>query len=162
MVPLVFPDPAVKVAPGGSPDAASEAIGSPFGSEAVTLTVSRLFSATVAVAGDVTVGAPLVTILIAVVAEAVKLFAAVNVTSYSPTSLFVGNHVSVPVLFPGSAANVAPDGTPDAVSEPIASPSGSTAVMFSLSVLPTTAPTVSGAVTTGARSTLFTVITVFA
>ena len=100
--------------------------------------------------------------VIAVVAEAVKLFVAVNVTSYSPTSLFVGDHVSVPVVFPGPAANVAPDGTPDAVSEPIASPSGSTAVMFSLNVLPTTAAAVGGAVTTGARSTLFTVITVFA
>src|SRR5438093_1413200 len=78
-VPVVLPGPGVKLDPEG-PAAASEAIGSPFGSEAVTLTVSRLFSATVAVAGDVTAGAPLVTILIAVVAEAVKLFEAVNVT----------------------------------------------------------------------------------
>ena len=80
-VPVVFPDPGVNVAPAGCPEAASEAIASPSGSEAVTFTVIWLSAFPFAVAGAVTSGArsTLVTV-ITVLAEPVKAFEAVNVT----------------------------------------------------------------------------------
>ena len=53
---MVLPGPGTKVAPAGSPETVSESIAGVSGSEAVTSTVSALFSATVAVAGAVTDG----------------------------------------------------------------------------------------------------------
>ena len=77
----MFPGPAEKLAPGGSPAAVSEVIASPSGSEAVTLTVSGPFSGPVAVAGVVIAGArsTLVTV-IAVLAVPVRAFEALKVT----------------------------------------------------------------------------------
>jgi hypothetical protein len=82
-VPLVLPAPAANVAPAvmAVPEAVSEAMASPSGSAAVTLTVRSEFSFTEAVAGAETTGArsTLFTV-IAVDAEPESVFAAVNVT----------------------------------------------------------------------------------
>jgi hypothetical protein len=55
-VPLVFPGSGEKLAPAGSPVADSEAIAGPSASDAVTVTVSRVPSVPLAVAGAVTTG----------------------------------------------------------------------------------------------------------
>src|SRR3989304_3263068 len=160
-VPLRLSPAGVKLPPEGTPAAVREPIGSPSGSEAETATVISVFSSPDAVAGAVATGVWSTSVAVtAVLAEAVKLFVAVNVTLYVPTSLCVGDHVIVPAVLPGSAAKVAPGGRPAAGGGRIASPSGSEAVTFSVSVLPTITPAVGGAVTTGARSTLVTVMSV--
>ena len=61
---------------------------------------------------------------------------------------------------PDPAANAAPAGRPDAVSELIGSPSGSDAATFSIRAWFSSTDAVAGAVITGTRSTLFTVMTV--
>jgi hypothetical protein len=74
----------------------------------------------------------------------------------------LGVQLSVPAVFEAFAANVAPAvmAVPVAVSEVIASPSGSEAVTLTVSSAPSAPVAVAGAVTTGARSTLVTVIAV--
>jgi hypothetical protein len=83
-VPLVFPAPAVNVAPAvmAVPVAVSEVIASPSGSDADTVKVISVFSAPETVAGAVTTGArsTLVTVMF-VVAEPLNAFDAVNVTA---------------------------------------------------------------------------------
>ena len=74
----------------------------------------------------------------------------------------VGVQLSVPLVLPAPAANVAPAvmAVPEAVSEVMASPSGSFAVTLTVRSEFSFTEAVAGAVTTGARSTLFTVIAV--
>ncbi len=76
----------------------------------------------------------------------------------------LGVQLKVPDVFEAFAANVAPAvmAVPDAVSEVIASPSGSLAVTLTVNSEPSATVAVAGAVTTGARSTLVTVIAVVA
>src|SRR6185369_874887 len=128
-VPLVLPAPAANVAPAVTavPVAVSEVIAWASGSFAVTLTVRSEFSFTEAVAGAVTVGArsTLLTV-IAVDAEPDRTFVAVNVTAKLPDCVNVGVQLSVPLVLPAPAANVAPAvmAVPVAVNEVMASPSG--------------------------------------
>ena len=73
-----------------------------------------------------------------------------------------GVHENVPDVFVAFAVNVAPAGKPVAVRLVIVSPSGSEAVTVKV-ISGFSAPvTVAGAVTTGARSTLVTVMLVVA
>ena len=74
----------------------------------------------------------------------------------------VGVQESVPVVLPAPAANVAPAvmAVPEAVSEVIASPSMSDAETPTVRSEFSFTEAVAGAVTVGARSTLFTVIAV--
>jgi len=121
------------------------------------------FSFTEAVAGAVTVGArsTLFTV-IAVDAEPERAFAAVNVTAKLPACVNVGVQESVPLVLPAPAVNVAPPvmAVPAAVSEVIAWASGSFAETVKLKSEFSLTEAVAGAVTVGARSTLFTVIAV--
>src|SRR6185436_12567729 len=132
-VPVVLPAPAANVAPAvmAVPEAVSEVIAWASASAAETLTVRSEFSFTDAVAGAVTVGArsTLFTV-IAVDAEPERAFVAVNVAAKLPDCVNVGVQLSVPLVLPAPAANVAPAVTavPEAVSEVIASPSMSDAV----------------------------------
>src|SRR6185436_12819285 len=136
-VPLVLPAPAANVAPAVTavPVAVNEVMASPSGSFAVTLTVRSEFSLTEAVAGAVTVGArsTLLTV-IAVDAEPERAFVAVNVAAKLPDCVNVGVQLSVPLVLPPPAANVAPAVTavPVAVSEVIAWASGSFAVTLTV------------------------------
>ena len=66
----------------------------------------------------------------------------------------------MPLVLPGPGANPAPAGRPAAFNDVIDSPSGSLAVTVTVRSDPTFPDTDAGAVTTGARSTLVTVITV--
>ena len=161
-VPLVFPAPAVNVAPAvmAVPDAVSEVIAGPSASDAETVNERSEFSFTEAVAGAVTTGAAPVPTEIAVEAEPERAFVAVNVTPNEPAE--AGVQDNVPLVLPAPAVNVAPAvmAVPAAVSEVIAWPSGSTAETVKLRGAPTVPFCDAGAVTTGARSTLFTVIAV--
>jgi hypothetical protein len=76
----------------------------------------------------------------------------------------LGVQLNVPDVFPAPAVNVLPvvAGELAAVREAIAWPSGSAADTVNVRLSPSVTPCVGGAVTTGARSTLFTVITVAA
>ena len=116
-----------------------------------------------AFAGAVTTGArsTLFTV-IAVDAEPDKAFVAVNVAAKLPDCVNVGVQLKVPLVLPAPAANVAPAVTaePEAVSEVMASPSASAAVTVTVRSEFSLTEAVAGAVTTGARSTLFTVIAV--
>ena len=103
-------------------------------------------------------------IVIAVVAEPVSAFLAVNVTLYGlpddwPT---VGVQLNVPELKDAFAENVAPAGSGAAANDVIASPFGSAADTVKVSREVSAPLAVGGAVTTGARSTLFTVMPVVA
>jgi hypothetical protein len=164
-VPLVLPAPAANVAPPVTavPVAVSEVMASASGSFAVTLTVRSEFSLTEAVAGAVTVGAlsTLFTV-IAVDAEPERAFAAVNVAAKLPACVNVGVQLKVPLVLPAPAANVAPAVTavPVAVSEVMASASGSLAVTLTVRSEFSFTEAVAGAVTVGALSTLLTVIAV--
>ena len=84
-MPLVLPAPAVNVPPAvmAVPEAVSEVIAWPSGSEAVTVKVISVFSFPEAVAGAVTTGArsPFVTVTF-VVAEPVRAFVAVKIAVY--------------------------------------------------------------------------------
>jgi hypothetical protein len=161
-VPLVFPAPAANVAPAvmAEPVAVSEVIAGPSASDAVTLIVRSEFSFTDAVAGAVTIGGLPAATVIDVEAEPDRAFAAVNVAPNVP--VVAGVQLSVPLVFPAPAVNVAPPvmAVPAAVSEVIAWPSGSFAETVKLKFTPTVPLAFAGAVTTGARSTLFTVIAV--
>ncbi len=121
-VPLVFPAPAANVAPAvmAEPAAVSEAIAGPSGSDAVTLIVRSEFSFTDAVAGAVTIGGLPAATEIEVEAEPDKAFEAVNVAPNVPVD--AGVQLSVPLVFPAPAVNVAPFviAVPAAVSEVIA------------------------------------------
>jgi hypothetical protein len=76
----------------------------------------------------------------------------------------VGVHEKVPLVLPAPAVNVLPvvAGVLTSVNEVIAWPSGSAAVTVTVPAVPVAKLAVAGAVTTGARSTLFTVTTVAA
>ena len=161
-VPLVFPAPVANVAPAvmAVPEAVSEAIAGPSASDAETSTVRSEFSFTDAVAGAVTTGAPPAPTVIAVEAEPESAFAAVNVTPKDPVA--AGVQEKVPLVLPAPAVNDAPAvmAVPAAVSELIACASGSFAETVNVRSTQTEPFAVAGAVTTGARSTLFTVIAV--
>ena len=161
-VPLVFPAPAANDAPAvmAVPAAVSEVIAGPSASVAETVKLRSEFSFTEAVAGAVTTGGLPAPTVIEVEAEPDKAFAAVNVAPNVPVD--AGVQLSVPLVFPAPAVNVAPAvmAVPAAVSEVIALPSGSFAETVKLNGAPTVPFCVAGAVTVGARSTLFTVIDV--
>jgi hypothetical protein len=74
----------------------------------------------------------------------------------------LGVHEKVPLVFDAFVVNTLPvvSGEEADVNEAIASPSGSAAETVKLPGLPSPKRAVAGAVTTGARSTLFTVIAV--
>ena len=76
----------------------------------------------------------------------------------------VGVHEKVPDVLPAPAVNVLPvvAGVLASVNVVIACPSGSAAVTVTVPATPPLKEAVEGAVTTGARSTLFTVIAVAA
>ena len=102
--------------------------------------------------------------VIEILAEPDKAFAARKLTLKVPVSLAIGVQLKVPVVFPEPGVNTAwfPAGSPvrSALRDVMASPSGSEAVTFTVMALPAVPLTEAGAVTTGARSTLFTVIRV--
>src|SRR5688572_29895594 len=145
------------------PAAVSEVIASPSGSEAVTVNVMSVPTCPEAVGGAVTTGAPstLLTVMV-VVAVPVSAFAAVNVTLYVPDCVEDGVHENVPEVFAVFFVNVAPAGRGAAVRFVMASPSGSEAVTVKVISVPSLPEAVGGATTTGARSTLFTVMVVVA
>ena len=97
-----------------------------------------------------------------VVVEVVRAFDAVNVTLYTPDCVLLGVQLNVPDVLAAFFVNVAPAGSGAAVRFVIASPSGSTAPTRNVISVPSLPEAVAGAVTTGARSTLFTVIAVVA
>jgi hypothetical protein len=160
-VPVLSPL-STKLEPVGEPMAVS-VTWSPSGSVAETPKVRRTPSSVVWLAGAVTVGfwfwLPTVTV---VAAEPERAFDAVNVTVYVPACVVVGVHANVPEVFEAFAVNVLPvvAGEEAAVNDAIASPSGSAADTVKLPATPSLKDAVAGAVTTGARSTLFTVIAV--
>jgi hypothetical protein len=86
---------------------------------------------------------------------------AVNVTEYDPACVLLGVHENVPLEFDAFVVKVLPvvGGEEDAVNEVIG-PSGSIAVTVNVRRFPSVTDWVAGAVTTGARSTLFTVTVV--
>jgi hypothetical protein len=145
------------------PVAVKFVMASPSGSAAVTVTVNSEFSATVAVAGAVTTGArsPF-EIVIAVVAEPERAFDAVKVTLNVPVCALVGVQLNVPDVFVAFFVKVAPVGSGAATRFVIASPSGSAADTVKVRSVLDGPPAVAGAVTTGARSTLVTVMLVVA
>jgi len=109
----------------------------------------------------VTVGgrSPVVTVSV-VAADPDSAFEAVNVSVNVP--VIEGVQLKVPDVFPAPAVNVLPvvAGLLASVNEVIAFPSGSTAVTVTVTGLPVVPEARPGAVTVGARSTLFTVIAV--
>ncbi len=166
-VPDVLPAPAVNVLPvvAGEEAAVKDVMALPSGSFAVTVKERRTFSFTVCVAGAVTVGglsagAPIVSV---VAAEPDRAFAAVNVSVNVP--VIPGVQLNVPDVFPAPAVNVEPvvAGVLTSVKDVIAWPSGSVAVtVIGVIAVPDVPEAEAGAVTTGARSTLFTVTVVAA
>ena len=74
--------------------------------------------------------------------------------------LLVGVQLNVPDVLVAFAVNVAPEGSGAAVSEAMASPSGSAALTVNVVRTFEVALTVAGAVTTGARSVFAIVIAV--
>src|SRR6266853_4320082 len=95
-------------------------------------------------------------------ADPVKAFVAVNVTLNVPVCALVGVQLNVPDVLPAPAVKVAPVGSGAAVSDVMASPSGSAAVTVNVMRTLEEPLTVAGAVTTGARSVFVTVIAVVA
>ena len=142
------------------PAAVSEVIDWLSASVADTVTDSGEFSFTDAVAGAVTTGAWPDATEIAVEAEPDSAFAAVNVTAKDPVD--AGVQLNVPEVLPPPAVNVAPAvmAVPAAVSEVMAFASGSFADTVKVRSTLALVFAVGGAVTVGARSTLFTVIDV--
>ena len=92
--------------------------------------------------------------VIVVEAEPLRAFWAVNVTPYAPAAVNDGVQLNVPEVLPAPAVNVPPAvmAVPEAVSEAIASPSGSAAPTVNVRSAFSQPPRVAGAVTTGARS----------
>jgi hypothetical protein len=164
-VPDVLPAPAVNVLPvvAGEEAAVKDVMALPSGSFAVTVNERRTPSFTVCVAGAVTTGArsPLTTVSV-VAALPERPFAAVNVSVNVP--VIAGFHEKVPLVLPAPAVNVLPvvAGVLTSVNDVIAWPSGSDAVTVTVPGVPVVKEAVAGAVTTGARSTLFTVTVVAA
>src|SRR5262245_43902409 len=134
---------------------------SPSGSTTEICTVSESPSATLAVAGAVTTGARsvLVTVMV-VVSEPESALLAVKMTLYVPVWEKFGVQLKVPLVLLGPEVNVAPGGRPDATRERIGSLSGSATVIFTVSGWFSATVVVAGAVTTGARSVLVTVMAV--
>jgi hypothetical protein len=99
-----------------------------------------------------------------VAAEPERAFAAVNVSVYVPACASEGVQLNVPDVFPAPAVNVLPvvAGVLTSVSVVSAWPSGSAAVTVTVPATLLVKVAVAGAVTTGARSTLFTVTVVAA
>src|SRR5687767_7937053 len=151
----------VNVAPAGRGAATRFVIASPSGSDADTVKVISVFSAPEAVAGATTTGArsTLLTVMF-VVSEPERAFDAVNVTLYVPACVKDGVHENVPEVFAAFFVNVAPAGRPAAVRLVMASPSGSEADTVKVISVFSAPEAVAGATTTGARSTLVTVIVV--
>jgi hypothetical protein len=104
--------------------------------------------------------------VIAVAAVPLRALLAVNVTVYVPVSPNAGVQLNVPDVFAAFTVNAAlfPTGSPEmsAIKAVIVSPSGSAAATVNEISVPSFPEAVAGAVTTGARSTLFTVIAVAA
>jgi len=142
-------------------------IASPSGSDAATVNVISVCSAPLAVPGAVTTGARFTFVtVIDVDADPASAFAAVKLTGYAdpPPSEKVGVHVNVPDVcasFEAKAPSL-PAGklARSAVSEAIASPSGSDADTVNVISVCSAPLAVPGAVTTSARSTFVTVIDV--
>src|SRR5262249_32248835 len=135
--------------------ATSDAMPWPSGSDAETANVSADDSTPRAVTGAVTAGArSRLRTVTAVVAESLMAFAALNTTLYAPASAKVGVQRGEPLVFPLAAVKLAPAGSPAAVSEAIASPSGSEALTFTASAPFSSTVADVGAVTTGARSSV--------
>jgi hypothetical protein len=136
---------------------------SPSGSEAATVNEISVPSFPEAVAGAVTTGAWSTSVtVITVEAVPLKALLAVNVTVYVPACVNDGVQSNVPDVFDAFGVNVAlvGSGAPDRLV--IASPSGSSAVTVNVISVFSVPEAVAGAVTTGARSTSPTVITVAA
>src|SRR5206468_832639 len=116
-VPLALSGAGVNVAPAGRLVAVSEAMASPSGSLAVTVTVSGWSSAISAVAVTDTrgawSGAPTVMLVTASPTSALE---AVKVTEWEPSSPWPGVQLRMPDALSGSGVNVAPAGRPVAVS----------------------------------------------
>jgi len=152
-VPLMLPAPAKNVAPAvmAEPDAVNVEIASPSGSEAATVKERSEPSMPETAAGAVNIGARSGQFEeITVDAEPDNAFAAVNITVALPQS--GGVHWNVPDVFVPLTENVAPAGSGAAVSDVIASPSGSDAKTTKLIRVPGDPEAVAGAVMTGARS----------
>src|SRR5687767_9587159 len=160
-VPEVFAAFFVNVAPAGRGAATRFVIASPSGSDADTVKVISVFSAPEAVASLPAALAisTLVTVIV-VDAEPLSAFDAVNVTLYVPDCVLDGVHEKVPEVFAAFFVNVAPAGRGAATRFVIASPSGSEADTVKVISVPSAPEAVAGATTTGARSTLVTVIVV--
>src|SRR5437867_13046405 len=168
MVPVALLGPTVKVAllPGGRPEkfAISPPSGCPSGSEARTVrTKEEPSTAVVSTGADSTGARSTLLRRIADAAEPVSAFEARNVTVYGPgASLKPGIHTSVPEVLPGSGVKTAPlpAGKPLRLApiEAIAWPSGSNAVTWIRTGVPSVPFTVAGAVTTGGASTSATVM----
>src|SRR5438876_11958100 len=95
-----------------------------------------------------------------VVAAPESELAAVNVTAYLPLSPEAGVQLNVPLVRLAFAENVAPDGSPEATSDAMVWPSGSEAETANVIADTSAPPAVAGAVQTGARSTVRTVVVV--
>jgi hypothetical protein len=89
-------------------------------------------------------------IVIVVDVDALSALAAVNVTVTLPACANPGVQLSVPVVLPEPGVKVAPAGNPVAESDTIVSASGSDAVTFTVSGLPSAPLAVAGALTSGA------------
>jgi hypothetical protein len=102
--------------------------------------------------------------VIVVAAEPERAFVAVNVTVYVPDCVLFGVQLNVPDVFEAFAVNVLPvvAGLLAAVKDVIAFASGSFAETVKVISVPSFPEAAAGAVTTGARSTLLTVIVVAA
>jgi hypothetical protein len=164
-VPEVLVPFAVNVLPvvAGEEAAVNEVIAWPSGSDADTVKVISVFSFPEAEAGAVTAGGRSLGDTVSdVAAEPDNAFDAVNVSMYVPACASDGVQLKVPLVLPAPAVNVLPvvAGALTSVKDVIAWPSGSAAVTTTVPGMPVPNVAVPGAVTTGARSTLFTVIAV--
>jgi len=165
IVPAVCAVFVVNVAPAvmAVPEAVREVSGSPAGSNAVTVNEIGDPSGPATELGALMKGGRQLSITVMlVVADPDKRFAAVNVAEYVPACEKLGAQLNVPDVLPAPVVNVAPAvmAVPVAVSEEIAWPSGSAAVTFTVRSEPSLVEAVAGAMTTGNRSTWFTVIAV--
>ena len=164
-MPPVLPASGANVAfPPGSPVTSAERVppASPSGSTAVMFSVNGRPSAAAALAAAVTIGArsTFATVIEAAADPACEL-PAVNVTAYGPGAASKpGVQLNVAAVLEVLGVNVAPGGRLLAESERMVWPSGSAAVTPNVSNWPSVAAAPAGAVTTGGRSTLVTVMPV--
>jgi len=143
----------VKLAPKGSGCTVSDVMASPSGSAAVTWKISGKPGRTPRAAGAFATGGRSTFAIVMVVAEEPDFaLLARKVTTKLPACVKLGVQRSWPLAFSGPGVKVAPAGRPDALIEPIASPSGSEAVMSIVSRLFSLPAAVAGAETTGERS----------